>query len=107
MQTLSGFTNWKELMIGLTVASLCGLGLATANYWALTQTLMPGANTSANLAGIVASWLTGWMIKHTGSFNAPISAVGTWLALGICAYSVILRRPAALDSLTAPVIGRS
>jgi ACS family D-galactonate transporter-like MFS transporter len=100
MQTLSVFTDSKELMIGLTVASLCGLGLATANYWALTTTLMPGAvpvaiqNTAANLAGIVAPWLTGWMIKQTGSFNAPISAVGIWLVLGIFAYSVLVRRPA-------------
>ncbi len=100
MQTLSVFTESKELMIGLTVASLCGLGLATANYWALTQTLMPGAvpvaiqNTAANLAGIVAPWLTGWMIKQTGSFNAPISAVGIWLVLGIFAYSVLVKRPA-------------
>ena len=101
MQTLSVFTSSKELMIGLTVASLCGLGLATANYWALTQTLMPGAvpvaiqNTAANLAGIVAPWLTGWMIKQTGSFNAPIAAVGVWLVLGIFAYAVLVRRPAS------------
>jgi len=101
LQTLSVFTDSKELMIGLTVASLCGLGLATANYWALTQTLMPGAvpvaiqNTAANLAGIVAPWLTGWMIKKTGNFDAPIAAVGIWLVLGIFAYAVLVRRPAA------------
>lgn len=101
LQTLSVFTDSKELMIGLTVASLCGLGLATANYWALTQTLMPGAvpvaiqNTAANLAGIVAPWLTGWMIKKTGNFDAPIAAVGIWLVLGIFAYAVLVRRPAS------------
>ncbi len=104
MQTLSVFTDSKELMIGLTIASLCGLGLATANYWALTQTLMPGAvpvaiqNTAANLAGIVAPWLTGWMIKNTGSFDAPIKAVGFWLVLGIFAYSVMVRRPNAASA---------
>ena len=108
MQTLSVFTDSKELMIGLTVASLCGLGLATANYWALTQTLMPGAvpvaiqNTAANLAGIVAPWLTGWMVKQTGSFNAPIAAVGVWLVLGIFAYAVLVRRPVAQPG-TGPV----
>lgn len=101
LQTLSVFTDSKELMIGLTVASLCGLGLATANYWALTQTLMPGAvpvaiqNTAANLAGSVAPWLTGWMIKQTGSFDAPIKAVGVWLLLGIFAYMVMVRRSEA------------
>ena len=98
LQTLSVFTDSQPLMIFLTVASLCGFGLATANYWALTQTLMPGAlpvaiqNTAANLAGIVAPWLTGWLIKQTGSFDAPIKAVGVWLALGIAAYVFLVRR---------------
>lgn len=99
MQTLSVLTDSQTMMITLTVASLCGLGLATANYWALTTTLMPGAvpvavqNTAANLAGIVAPWLTGWMIKQTGSFNAPIQAVGFWLILGIAAYAFMVRKP--------------
>jgi hypothetical protein len=52
------------------VFSLTGLGLATANYWALTQTLIPGGaigrivgiqNCAANLPGIVAPILTGWL----------------------------------------------
>ena len=98
LQTLSVFTDSQSLMIFFTVASLCGLGLATANYWALTQTLMPGAlpvaiqNTAANLAGIVAPWLTGWLIKQTGSFDTPIKAVGVWLALGVFAYVFLVRR---------------
>lgn len=100
-QTLSVFTQSQELMIGLTIFSLCGLGLATANYWALTTTLMPGAvpvavqNTAANLAGVVAPWLTGWMVKETGSFDAPVKAVGVWLLLGVFAYSVLVRPPAS------------
>jgi MFS family permease len=97
-QTISVFTASEPLMIFFTVFSLCGLGLATANYWALTQTLMPGAlpvaiqNTAANLAGIVAPWFTGWMVQQTGSFDAPIKAVGLWLALGIGCYLVLVRR---------------
>jgi MFS family permease len=98
LQTLSVFTNSQSLMIFFTVASLCGLGLATANYWALTTTMMPGAlpvaiqNTAANLAGIVAPWLTGWLIQQTGSFDAPIKATGVWLALGIAAYVFLVKR---------------
>ena len=98
-QTISVFTDSKDVMIFFTVASLCGLGLATANYWALTQTLMPGAvpvavqNTAANLAGIVAPWLTGWLIQQTGSFDAPIKGVGLWLLLGIGCYTFLVRRP--------------
>lgn len=97
-QTLSTFTQSTDLMIFFTVASLCGLGLATANYWALTQTFMPGAlpvaiqNTAANLAGVIAPWLTGWLIKQTGSFDAPVKAVGFWLVLGIACYTFLVRR---------------
>ena len=110
LQTLSVFTDSQPLMIFFTVASLCGLGLATANYWALTQTLMPGAlpvaiqNTAANLAGIVAPWLTGWLIKQTGSFDAPIKAVGVWLALGIAAYVFLVRREYAPGARSAASI---
>lgn len=100
-QTISVFTDSKDVMIFFTVASLCGLGLATANYWALTQTLMPGAlpvaiqNTAANLAGVVSPWLTGWLIQQTGSFDAPIKGVGLWLLLGIGCYTFLVRRRTA------------
>ena len=48
-------------------------------------------NTAANLAGIVAPWLTGWMIQKTGSFDTPIKAVGVWLMLGIASYLFLVR----------------
>ena len=63
LQTLSVFTDSQSLMIFFAVASLCGLGLATANYWALTTTLMPGALPVAIQipprisAAVVAPWL--------------------------------------------------
>ncbi len=97
-QTLSAFTTSQPVMIFFTIASLCGLGLATANYWALTQSLLPGAlpvaiqNTAANLAGIVAPWLTGWIIEQTGSFDAPIKTIGFWLVLGVGCYALLVRR---------------
>jgi MFS transporter, ACS family, D-galactonate transporter len=101
-QAMCAYVSSPEWMLFFVIFSLCGLGLATANYWALTQTLVPGGsvalvvaiqNTAANLAGIVAPWLTGWMIEKTGSFDAPIKAVGLWLALGIAAYVFLVRRP--------------
>ncbi|MBM3736302.1 MAG: MFS transporter [Acidobacteria bacterium] len=100
-QTLSVFTDSVPLMIFFTVFSLCGLGLATANYWALTQTLVPGGrsalvagiqNTAANLAGAVTAWLSGWLIQTTGSFDAPIKMVGFWLILGVGCYWLLVRR---------------
>ena len=100
-QTVAVFTDSVNVMLFFAVFSLCGLGLATANYWALTQTLIPGGsiamvvgiqNTAANLAGIVAPWLTGVLIQRTGSFDAPIKGIGVWLALGIVSYLLLVRR---------------
>jgi MFS-type transporter involved in bile tolerance (Atg22 family) len=80
--------------------SLAGLGLATANYWALTQTLMPGAaigriaglqNTASNLAGIVAPFLTGWLKQTTGSYEAPMQAIWLILLTGVSAYLFLVR----------------
>ncbi len=100
-QSFCALSTSPSVMLFFVVFSLCGLGLATANYWALTQTLVPGGsvavivgiqNTAANLAGIVAPWLTGWMIQKTGSFDAPIKGVGLWLLLGIASYVLLVRR---------------
>ena len=87
-------------MLTLAVVSLWGLGLTTANYWALTHTLIPGGrigtivgiqNTAANLAGVIAPMLTGVLIDLTGSFDAPIKAVGIFLAIGILGYIFLVR----------------
>ena len=100
-QTVAVFTDSVNVMLFFAVFSLCGLGLATANYWALTQSLIPGGsiamvvgiqNTAANLAGIVSPWLTGWLIEKTGSFNAPINGIGLWLVFGIACYVFMVRR---------------
>ena len=109
--TLAGFLMATTVLIGaqatslnvalfFSVLSLSGLGLATANYWALTQTLIPGGaigrivgiqNTAASGAGIVSPILTGWMVDATGSYTAPMQAVGFFMGLGICAYLFLVR----------------
>lgn len=82
------------------VFSLIGLGLATANYWALTQTLMPSGvigrvsgiqNAAASSAGIAAPWITGLLIEKTGNFDAPVMAIGIWLAIGLGSYLFLVR----------------
>jgi nitrate/nitrite transporter NarK len=82
------------------VFSLTGLGLATANYWALTQTLIPGGaigrivgiqNCAANIPGIVAPILTGWLVARTGSYEAPMQAIWAFLLLGVAAYVFLVR----------------
>ncbi len=82
------------------VVSLAGLGLATANYWALTQTLIPAGaigrisgvqNCSASVAGIVAPILTGWLKQQTGSYEAAMQAIWFFLVLGVLSYLVLVR----------------
>jgi MFS family permease len=89
-----------ETALLFAVASLSGLGLATANYWALTQTLIPGAaigrisgiqNCSCSLAGIVAPLLTGWLLQKTGSYEAPMVAILVVLLLGVFSYLFMIR----------------
>ena len=100
-QTIGAYTSDTDLMLIIAVVSMWGLGFATANYWALTQTLIPGGsiamvvgiqNTAANLAGIVSPTLTGWLIDQTGSFDVPIKTIGFWLLLGIVCYIFLVRR---------------
>jgi MFS family permease len=89
-----------ETALVFAVVSLSGLGLATANYWALTQTLIPGAaigrisgiqNCACSVAGIVAPILTGWLLQKTGNYEAPMMAVLVMLLAGVLAYLFMIR----------------
>jgi MFS transporter, ACS family, D-galactonate transporter len=102
---LAAFTHSTAIALFLAFFSLSGLGLATANYWALTQTLTPRSasarvagiqNTAANLAGIAAPWITGLLVQKTGNFNAPLIAIGFWLLVGIGCYLFLVRERYAL-----------
>lgn len=84
-----------DVAIFFAIFSMTGLGLATANYWAITQTLLPGVaagrvagiqNTALNLAGIVAPILTGWLKSVTGSYTAPMQTIWVVLIVGVGAY---------------------
>lgn len=93
-------TSSRDVALAAAVISTAGLGLTTANYWALTQTLAPGAsigrisglqNFAANVAGILSPVLTGWLIHVTGSYDAPLTAVLAALLTGIAAYLFLVR----------------
>ncbi|MGP8246752.1 MAG: MFS transporter [Bryobacteraceae bacterium] len=89
-----------ETALVFAVVSLSGMGLATANYWALTQTLIPGAaigrisgiqNCACSVAGIIAPILTGWLLQKTGSYEAPMTAVLVALMAGVFSYLIMIR----------------
>ena len=84
-----------------SVVSLSGLGLATANYWALTQTLIPVSaigrvsgvqNCAASVAGIAAPIFTGWLKQQTGSYEAPMLACGVFLVIGVLSYLFMVKQ---------------
>ncbi len=94
-----------EMSAYIFIFSLSGLGLATANYWALTQLLIPGAaagriagvqNFASNIAGAIASAFTGYLIKVSGNYNAPMIAIWLFLVAGITAYIFMVQRKYAL-----------
>ena len=106
-QTIAAYTDSTQAMLFFAVFSLCGLGLMTANYWALTQTLIPGGriavvvgiqNTASNFAGAVSPWIAGWLVERTGSFDAPIRVAAFWLALGLASYVFLVRKKYAPPS---------
>jgi len=84
-----------------SVVSLSGLGLATANYWALTQTLIPVSsigrvsgiqNCAASVAGIAAPIFTGWLKEQTGSYEAPMLACCAFLVVGVLSYILMVSK---------------
>jgi ACS family D-galactonate transporter-like MFS transporter len=99
-ELIGAMSDSPAVALFFAVFSLSGLGLTTANYWALTQTLIPGAavgrivgvqNCAANLPGIVAPLLTGWLLQVTGSYEAPMQAIWFFLILGIASYVFLVR----------------
>jgi MFS family permease len=99
-EVIGALSDSVPVALFFAVFSLSGLGLATANYWALTQTLIPGGaigrivgiqNCAANLPGIVAPILTGWLKQATGKYDAPMQAIWFFLLLGVAAYVFLVR----------------
>lgn len=99
-QLIGAYAESQTVSLFFAVFSLSGLGLMTANYWALTQTLLPGAavgrivglqNCAANVPGIVAPMLTGWLKQTTGGYTAPMLAICVFLVMGIAAYLLLVR----------------
>jgi MFS family permease len=100
-EVFGALSSSTAVSLFFAVVSLAGLGLATANYWALTQTLVPGAsigriagaqNFASNVSGIVAPLLTGWLKQATGSYEAPMQAIWVLLVIGIGCYVLLVRR---------------
>jgi len=100
-EIVGSLTTSRDAAVFFALVSLAGLGMTTANYWALTQTLTPPAaigrisgiqNCAANLAGAVAPAATGWLIQSTGSYDAPMRVILVVLIIGLAAFGLLVRR---------------
>ncbi|MEJ7608125.1 MAG: MFS transporter [Bryobacteraceae bacterium] len=109
-EVLGVMSGSKDVALAFSIISMAGLGLTTANYWALTQSLMPGAaigriagvqNFASNLSGIVAPIVTGRLIAMTGSYEAPMQAIVIILAIGIAAYVFLVKKKYAPRTVAA------
>jgi MFS family permease len=102
-EVIGALSNSNQVAVFFAIFSMAGLGLATANYWALTQTLVPNAaagriaglqNTALNLAGIVAPVLTGWLKQISGSYTPAMQTIWVVLMIGVGAYLGLVREHA-------------
>jgi MFS family permease len=100
-EVFGAVSDSQNVALFFAIFSLTGLGVTTANFWALTQTIIPGKaigriagvqNFAANLAGIVSPVVTGWLKQVTGSYDAPMKAIWVALLIGVAAYLFLVRR---------------
>jgi sugar phosphate permease len=100
-EVFGAYTPSQSIALFFTVFSMTGLGLATANYWALTQTLIPDSaigrvvglqNFASNASGIAAPLITGWLKQTTGSYQTPLQAIWVVLLIGILSYIFLVNR---------------
>jgi MFS transporter, ACS family, D-galactonate transporter len=98
-EVIGALAESPGVAVFFAILSMSGLGLATANYWSLTQTLAPPAvagriagaqNMALTAAGIVAPIATGWLKQVTGSYAAPMVMMGVILAIGVGSYLVLV-----------------
>ncbi len=90
----------QEASMACLIVAFAGMGMFTANCWAITQTLCStqavGAwtgcqNCVGNMGGVVAPILTGLLIQKTGSYAAAFLAAAGMLFFSAVLYGFLLR----------------
>jgi MFS family permease len=88
------------LSIGLLVFACLALGLSSSNCWAVTQSLAGAEavgmwtglqNGFGNLAGIIGSYLTGWLIAKSGSYFWAFAVTSVVALVGAGSYLFVVK----------------
>jgi hypothetical protein len=99
-ELIGAFAESNTVALFFAMVSLAGLGFTTANYWALTQSLMKEAsigrvigiqNCANSLSGVAAALITGWLKDITGGYVAPMVMIVVVLVIGIWAYTFLAK----------------
>jgi MFS family permease len=89
----------QEISMAVLIFACISFGCYSSHPWLISQTLAgPAAagrwsgmqNACGNLAGVIAPWLTGRIIRDTGHFAYAFAVVGCVLALGATSYLVLI-----------------
>jgi MFS family permease len=90
----------SEAVLGTLIVSLMGVGVASANYWALTQAASPASmigrvigaqNTLANIAGICAPIVTGILVGGTNNFDLAMIVAGSSMLIAAGSFLFLVR----------------
>jgi MFS family permease len=87
------------------IFAFTGIGIYVSNCWAFTQTLAGAAagrwtgmqNAFANLGGVIAPAVTGYLVDNTGRFFPAMLASSAILFLGVAVYAFLVRLPSSED----------
>jgi len=100
------FIEDPVLAMILVVITISGMGLATANTWAITQSIAPkGAigtvagihNFGATIGGFFAPIVTGFLIQATGSYMSTFVIAGVLMFVGILCYVILIGKVEPID----------
>ena len=89
----------RNLSIALLMLACMSFGIYVSNHWAITQTLAgplaAGRWTSVqngvgNLSGIVAPWLTGFVVEKTGAFYLAFLAAAVVALIGAFLWTMVV-----------------
>ena len=95
----------SEAVLAALILSLLGVGVASANYWALTQAASPASmigrvigaqNTLANVAGICAPVLTGILVGRNKNFDMALFFAGGSMLIAAASFLFLVRGYLAL-----------
>jgi MFS transporter, ACS family, D-galactonate transporter len=98
---VSSVSRDQRVAMGLMMIACISLGLYSSNIWAATQTMAgPEAagkwtgmqNAFGNLAGVTAPYVTGLIVRDTGSFHLAFVSVGVVLLLGALSFLLLIPR---------------